>query len=78
MLLGIGSTPELTAKFAGAQDGVAGFVFESGLERDYFELALGLDFLSSEKNLFRLEANGIRGDATTGYGFEGSWSYFFK
>jgi hypothetical protein len=52
--------------------------FESGLERDFAQLAIGLDFLGSKQNVIRLEANGIKGSATTQYGIEGSWSLFFK
>ena len=78
MGLGLGGAPGLEASFVGAPDEVTTFMFESGLERDYAELALGIDILSSKTNLVRLEANGLFGDATTQYGIEGSWSIFFR
>jgi len=76
--LGFGGAPELEARFVGSPDDAEPFIFVSGLEQDYGQMAFGIDVMSSKRNVFRLEANAILGSATTEYGFEGSWSYFFK
>jgi uncharacterized protein with beta-barrel porin domain len=78
LYFGSGPSPAVQASFAGAPPGVAPFTVSAGMERFFSDVALGLDVLSADGNVLRIEGDGQFGSDTRSLGFEINWTLGFE